>query len=49
VVELSDSQQSALNVIKTADLKSSSADFKKNIVEVEPLEINLTDWGLDDA
>jgi replicative DNA helicase len=49
VVELSDSQQAALSIIKTADVKSSSADFKKNVVEVEPLEINLTDWGLDDA
>jgi hypothetical protein len=49
VVELSDSQQSALSLLKTADIKSSANDFKKNVAEVEPLEINLTDWGLDDA
>jgi replicative DNA helicase len=49
VTELTDAQQAALNIIKSADVKSSNNDFKKPVQEYEPVEVVLNDWGFEDA
>jgi len=49
VEELTDSQQSALDLIKSADVKNANSDYAKPIKQYEDLETDLSNWtvGID--
>jgi hypothetical protein len=47
ILELSDSQQSALNIIKQSDPGESNKDYEKPIKQVESIELDLSDWADD--